>query len=40
MESISSVGKALFIQIVSMIIWFAIVVLGIIASIAIPELGN
>ena len=40
MESISGVGKALFIQIVSAMIWIAIVVLGIIASIAIPEFGS
>ena len=40
MESISSVGKALYIQIVAVTIWFALVVLGIIASIAIPEFGS
>ena len=40
MESISSVGKALYIQIVAVTIWFALVVLGIIASIAIPDIGS
>ena len=40
MESMGSLGKALFIQIVCMITWFAIVAVGIVASIAIPQLGN
>jgi hypothetical protein len=40
MESMGSLGKALFIQIVSAIIWLALVVLGIVASIAIPEVGS
>jgi ribose/xylose/arabinose/galactoside ABC-type transport system permease subunit len=40
MESLGSLGKALFIQIVAMMIWLAMVVLGIVLSIAIPDLGN
>ncbi len=40
MESLGSLGKALFIQIVCMMIWLAIVVLGIVASIALPEFGS
>ena len=40
MGSMGSLGKALFIQIVSAVIWLALVVLGIVASIAIPEVGS
>ncbi len=40
MEAMGSLGKALFIQIVSALIWVALLAWGVVAAIATPQFGS